>query len=114
MPKAHEDWFAGKEYLEDNDEHEFKMEHNPDEKDVSGEDKHFGKTADEDDTHLKDTSEVEEQEPEHGGNEHHEEHKEENPFEEEEPEIEPGQEKFAQGGEHHEDAHAHHDPTVDG
>jgi len=35
------------------------MEHNPDEKEMSGEDKHFGKTSDENDVQLKSDEEGE-------------------------------------------------------
>jgi hypothetical protein len=100
VPKSHEDHFTGKEYEDGaaGSAHDYSMGHNPDEKEFAEEDEHFGKTADEDDTHLKDTSEPEE--PEH-------EEVEEDPFKEEDFEV---------GGKHYvpptEDAH--HDPTADG
>lgn len=121
VPKAHEDHFTGKLYDDDDPEHNFKMEHNPDEKDVSGEDKHFGKTADEDDTHLKDTSEGEHKSGDdkhmegagHEQDDHMDHHKEGEAMDHETPENQ--DDPFKDDLDHGKDgADDHHDPTADG
>lgn len=113
VPKEHEAHFSGKVYEDENEVHNFEMKHNPDEKEVSGEDKNFGKTADEEDTHLKDTSEGEHHDDK--DKDHKEDHtkgEEEDPANQDDP--------FAELKEHadkdHKEDHDgdHHDPTADG
>jgi len=115
VPKEHEDHFSGKVYDDEDhttEDHSFKMEHNVDEKEVSGEDKHHGKSGEEMDTHLKDTSEGEHKSGEDKDHlDHHMPKGSEKDHEDPTNQDDPFKEDEMPTEDHKGD---HHDPTADG